>query len=237
MKHLRFLLFVLLFILFFSTPKFAQASAGSCDNWPNICNQHSATADNPNDPIPETDCVVDGTTTYYDSAQNTTVNKHYVFSSQSDHCGPLGLDWLPHPPTCVPRCGFLNSGFCCRPKTASDNVQKPNAFIQAPPCGNDPLKDKKCNWVQTAFGRINTDPAGLVQSIFTILLGFSGGVALLLIIASGYQLMTSQGNPEKVKEGRERLTAAIVGLLFIIFSTLILQIIGVDILNLPGFTR
>lgn len=94
-----------------------------------------------------------------------------------------------------------------------------------------------CASVNTAIGNISTDPVGFVGSIIRLLIGFSGGIAILLIIASGYQLMTSQGNPEKVKEGRERLTSAVVGLLFIIFSVFILQTIGVNLLQLPGFGK
>jgi hypothetical protein len=67
-------------------------------------------------------------------------------------------------------------------------------------------------------------------------LSLSGGIVVLLIIASGYRLMTSQGDPEKVKGAREQLTAAIVGLLFIIFSLVILQAITVDIFHIPGFS-
>ena len=47
--------------------------------------------------------------------------------------------------------------------------------------------------------------------------------------------MTSQGDPEKVKNARDQLTAAIVGLLFIIFSLALLELITRDILGLPGF--
>jgi hypothetical protein len=47
--------------------------------------------------------------------------------------------------------------------------------------------------------------------------------------------MTSQGDPEKVKEARESITAAVAGLLVIIFSIVLLQLITVDILHLPGF--
>lgn len=90
----------------------------------------------------------------------------------------------------------------------------------------------------TAIGDINVaTPTGFIEKIFGILLSISGVIALILIIVSGYQLSLSQGNPEKVKNARERLTAAIIGLLFIIFSVAILQIIGVDILQLPGFNK
>ena len=97
--------------------------------------------------------------------------------------------------------------------------------------------DHGCATVNTALGPISTNPTGIVGSLMTILLSLSGGVAILLIIAAGYQLVVSQGNPEKVKEGRERLTSAIVGLLFLIFSVVILQIVGIDILHIPGLGK
>jgi len=101
----------------------------------------------------------------------------------------------------------------------------------SPPC------DINAKFCVTALGKISTDPAGFVSRVFGILLSLAGGIALLLIIISGYRLMSSQGNPEKVQAAREQLTSAIVGLLFIIFSLAILTIIGVDILRIPGFTR
>ncbi len=94
-----------------------------------------------------------------------------------------------------------------------------------------------CTKYASGLGSINTNISDFIGTIFAVILGLSGGTALLLIIYSGYQLSLSQGNPEKVKEARERLTAAIVGLLFIIFSTTILQIIGVNVLHIAGFVK
>lgn len=91
-----------------------------------------------------------------------------------------------------------------------------------------------CN---TALNKIETEPTRLIGKLFGILLSLSGGIALLLIIYSGYQLMMAQGNPEKIQGAKETLTSAIVGLLFIIFSVVILQIIGVEILRIPGFGK
>jgi hypothetical protein len=91
------------------------------------------------------------------------------------------------------------------------------------------------NTCDTAIGPLPTTLTGLLTTVFSIALSIAGVVALGLIIASGYRLMISQGNPEQVKGAREQLTAAIIGLLFIIFSLVILQIIGVNILNIPGF--
>lgn len=87
----------------------------------------------------------------------------------------------------------------------------------------------------TALGSISTSPLGIIQSLFGLVLSISGGVALLLIILSGYRILSSRGDPEALKGAREQLTAAIVGLLFIIFALVILQLIGYDILRIPGF--
>jgi len=97
------------------------------------------------------------------------------------------------------------------------------------------IKDIKCIAVGTAIGDISTNPQGFVRSIFSIVLGLAGGIALILIILSGYRMMASSGNPEALTASHEQLFSAIIGLLFIIFSFVILQVIGVDILKIPGF--
>ncbi|MBI2020450.1 hypothetical protein HYS94_03425, partial [Candidatus Daviesbacteria bacterium] len=57
----------------------------------------------------------------------------------------------------------------------------------------------------------------------------------LMMLLGAFQMLTSAGNPETLAAGRERLTSAVIGLLFVIFSILLLQIIGMNILNIPGF--
>lgn len=91
------------------------------------------------------------------------------------------------------------------------------------------------NNCETAIGNISTNPVNIITTLLKLILGISGGIALLLIIFSGYRMMTSQGNPEAIQGARETLTSAIVGLLFIIFSLVLLQVIGADILKIPGF--
>jgi hypothetical protein len=98
-----------------------------------------------------------------------------------------------------------------------------------------PNQNVTCINIDTAIGPISTEPQKFVQGIFSIVLGLAGGIALILIIISGYQIMASQGNPEALAAGRGRLVGTIVGLLFIILSFVILQVIGVDILKIPGF--
>lgn len=149
-------------------------------------------------------------------------NGNYVYGT-SNSCGPGQAT------PCIPRCNAAPAdAWCCDPKPGYTPAS-------GYPPGCTKVVNGSCVSVATGIGPISTDPSGLVGSVVGLLLGFSGGIAILLIIAAGYQLMVSQGNPEKVKEGRERLIAAIVGLLFIIFSITLLQIVGVSILHIPGF--
>jgi len=106
-----------------------------------------------------------------------------------------------------------------------------------PPDPGDPEKPRMCKKVRTAIGLINVSAEGFVNSLFRFVLVIAGFGAIIIIIYSGYVLATSQGNKEKIAAARETLTSAILGLLFIIFSIVILEIIGVDILRIPGLTR
>ncbi len=104
--------------------------------------------------------------------------------------------------------------------------------------GNDSTcdtNDSRGPGIRTAVGCIHTSPPELVKDVMTFMLGISGGLAFLMMLLGAFQMLTSAGNPETLHAGRERLTSAIIGLLIVIFATLLLQIIGVDILKIPGF--
>jgi len=66
-------------------------------------------------------------------------------------------------------------------------------------------------------------------------IGIAGGIAFLLILYAGFMITTSTGDPKRLQAGRELLTAAIAGLLLLIFGVFILRVIGVEILGLPEF--
>lgn len=166
-------------------------------------------------------CKCQGTGGLYQCAQQggfTTVgacaSNALCEENQDD---PLGVYTTPAPPV---------TGIFCK---AINPLIPP-----APPCAKFDT-DGRCLTVSTSFGDVSTDPAGFITRIFGILLGASGAIALILIMRAGYRLMTSRGNPEGIQAGREQLIAAIVGLMFLIFSLVLLQVIGVDILRVPGF--
>jgi len=53
-----------------------------------------------------------------------------------------------------------------------------------------------------------------------------------LILYASFIFITSQGDKYKVIAGKELLTAAIAGLVFLILSVFLLRVIGVDILGI-----
>jgi len=58
------------------------------------------------------------------------------------------------------------------------------------------------------------------------------GIAFLLALWGGITIVLAGGNPEKINEGKEVITSAVSGLLFILFSVFLLRFIGVDILGI-----
>ncbi len=99
----------------------------------------------------------------------------------------------------------------------------------------DPDKIATCTKFSTAIAGFSLTPTEFISTLLGILLSISGMIALLIIIWTGYKMMMSRGNPEKIEEAKEQLTSAITGLLFIILSIVILEVIGVDILKIPDF--
>lgn len=87
----------------------------------------------------------------------------------------------------------------------------------------------------TGLGCIGTDPASFSQSVIGYGLSIGGTFSLLCIFYAAFVLQTSRGNPEKIKKAKENLRACITGLLLIVFSILVVRVIGVDILRIPGF--
>lgn len=89
----------------------------------------------------------------------------------------------------------------------------------------------------TAIGCLSTKPEKAAEQVFNIALGFGGIFILIQILMGAFGLITSSGNPGAVEKARSRIINAIVALLFLVFSVTLLQIIGMQILQLPGMTK
>lgn len=89
--------------------------------------------------------------------------------------------------------------------------------------------------LETAIGCIPIkDANAFLGFFFRWAVGIAGGIAFLLITVSGFQIMTASNNPQQLQSGRELLTAAVSGLILIIFSVFLLRLIGIEILKIPG---
>lgn len=82
---------------------------------------------------------------------------------------------------------------------------------------------------ETAIGNFSTNPLDFVGKVLSIAVGLAGGIAFILMVIGAIRVLTSAGNPQSVNAGRDMIVAALAGLIFIIFSVLILRFIGVNI--------
>ncbi len=98
---------------------------------------------------------------------------------------------------------------------------------------SDPTGNPQGVW--TAIGCISTKPENMMAHFIRLGVGMGGGISLLMVLIGGFLLTTSQGNPKQQDQAKEMVTSAVIGLLFVLFSVVLLQFIGVTILQIPGF--
>ena len=173
--------------------------------------------------------------------------------SGNPDCGDLGQACCPNdtcsagltcwslynqPGTCQNTC--QNNNDCPSGQTCLFEVCTTGPPPPAPPPASEPAPRPFCEggdgYIDTAIGCIPySTNEEFVGFLFKWGVGIAGGVAFLLIVYSGFIIASSKGNPERLKGGQELLTAAISGLILLVFSIFLLELIGVRILNLPGF--
>ncbi len=92
-----------------------------------------------------------------------------------------------------------------------------------------------CTIFPSLPGAKYTSEAGLVgrliSDIIPIVLGVGGFVAVIMIVISGIQFITSSGNPEAAGAAKNRLVYALIGFVVIIMSFAILQVVNALFLN------
>lgn len=161
--------------------------------------------------------------------QNLTLGTHTVYLKRLLFLSPVIVGTQYGPRLCSKS---FNVGTSTSPGGVSTGTLATSEG-QTANCIDDPNNPA----ISTAIGCIHTNPATLAKDILTFVIGISGGLAFLIMLLGTFQMLTSAGNPETLNAGKDRLTSAIIGLLFIIFSVLLLQIIGVSVLSIPGFGK
>jgi hypothetical protein len=111
--------------------------------------------------------------------------------------------------------------------TGFTHPKKMLAFDPTGSCGDQAI--------DTALGCLPVSTSGFTGALLTFLAGTAGAISLVIMLVATIQIMTGGDNAEQVKKGKELFTGAITGLLFIIFSVTLLQIVAGGIIKLPGF--
>ncbi len=99
-----------------------------------------------------------------------------------------------------------------------------NKFKGLENCLQD-IIDPKTEAVTGQVATLNCFPA-IFSNVVTALLMFAGTFALFLFIMGGYKYMNTAGDPKKLEGARLTLMYGIVGLLIVLFSFFIIQLIS-----------
>lgn len=73
-------------------------------------------------------------------------------------------------------------------------------------------------------GKFGT-PAGVIVGILPYLFGIAGIILILNIIVTGYQMMTSAGEPKVLEMAKGKITTSIIGIVIILISFWLVDIV------------
>jgi len=76
----------------------------------------------------------------------------------------------------------------------------------------------------------------IVAWFYYFIIGVAGLAAFVMLVWGGFQYLTSAGNPTAIGDAKDRIKSALLGLLIILISWLILQVINPELTILRGPT-
>jgi len=103
-----------------------------------------------------------------------------------------------------------------------------NLALAQSSAANNPCEGSLC--LQNPLGSI-TSPQALIGRIIDSVLGVVGSIALLMFVYGGLTWMTSSGNDEKVKKGRDIILWSAIGLVVIFMSYALTRFVLSTIVN------
>jgi hypothetical protein len=95
-----------------------------------------------------------------------------------------------------------------------------SAAYTDPICAQYP-NEPGCAGTGTGQTQISTN----ARNILNVLLYFGGAVTIMFIIIGGLKLITSGGEPDKIKSGKQTLLFAIIGLVVVVLARVIIEIV------------
>ena len=69
----------------------------------------------------------------------------------------------------------------------------------------------------------------IVAWFYYFIIGVAGLAAFVMLVTGGVKYLTSAGNPSAIGDAKDRIKSALLGLLIILMSWLILQVINPDL--------
>ena len=76
----------------------------------------------------------------------------------------------------------------------------------------------------------------LIRTVINWLLGVTFGVAVLFLIIGGFRFITSAGNPEGQTKGKQTIVNAIIGIIIIVLSYVIVNVVANFVSGRSGST-
>lgn len=156
-----------------------------------------------------------------------------------DLCGYC-KDVTPTPPAKNPPSTWENCRNCLYPQLTSYSAQD-NKTLEIDSTSGIPPQQAPGRFY-TSIGCINTslsnfNQPGAAASLATVMLNFifriAGGIAFLYFIYGAFLILTSQSNRERLSQGKRTVYGAIVGLVFVLLSVFITNLITNQILKIP----
>jgi hypothetical protein len=89
--------------------------------------------------------------------------------------------------------------------------------VLAPAQALDVFGNQKGN-LSTALGLGNNDPRTTAGNVISVLMGFLGIIAVVIILLGGFKWMTAGGDEAKVEEAKKLMTAGVIGLAIVLAS-------------------
>lgn len=116
-----------------------------------------------------------------------------------------------------------------------DNPASPYYNVQVTPRPGRYYTQVGC--ISTDLGSFSTLGAAgsVVGAVMRIIFQITGGIAFLYLLYGAYVVMTAKGEPTALNRGRSIIFGAIIGLIFVMLVTIILNLVGNGILRIPGF--
>lgn len=155
------------------------------------------------------------------TAQRVSAQERYA---NCDQCGLCQLDGVIQP---TPG-RYENCRKCLYPGTRGLETLRIVPDVNTPPT-------PYLNRSYTMMGCLSTDSGEFTVQMSRLFFSIVGGIAFLFLLYGAATVATSQANPEKLNHGKRIVYGAIVGLLFVLFSTFIIRFIAVNVLKIPGF--